>query len=65
MSHQPDPSHHVRRVILPSGRAIEVVYFDNQPAHAPHPAPSSPNEAVDLHICPDCAKRLYGDIFEE
>ena len=28
---QPDNSHYVRRVVLPSGRAIEVVYFDNQP----------------------------------
>jgi hypothetical protein len=28
---QPD-NNYVRRVVLPSGRAIEVVYFENQPA---------------------------------
>ena len=41
---QPDNSNHVRRVVLPSGRAIEVVYFENQPAHAPAPvhAPAPP-----------------------
>ena len=38
---QPDNSNYVRRVVLPSGRAIEVVYFENQPAHAPPPLPAS------------------------
>jgi hypothetical protein len=41
---QPDNSHYVRRVVLPSGRAIEVVYFDTSAAPAEHatpmPAPS-------------------------
>src|SRR5829696_7253069 len=31
MSHSPDNSQYVRRVVLPSGRAIEVVYFENAP----------------------------------
>jgi hypothetical protein len=57
MSH-PDHSNYVRRVVLPSGRAIEVVYFENQPAHAPDPFAGSTHEVVDLHVCPDCAKRL-------
>ena len=51
MSH-PDNSHYVRRVVLPSGRSIEVVYFENGPAPAP-PAPS-----VDLHVCPACEAHL-------
>ena len=56
----PDNSHYVRRVVLPSGRSIEVVYFENQPAHAPAPAPASPGhrEHVELHVCPDCTKGL-------
>jgi hypothetical protein len=48
-------SHHgqyVRRVVLPSGRAIEVVYFES-----PAPAPmTSPVE--DLHVCPECDRTL-------
>jgi hypothetical protein len=53
---QPENSNYVRRVVLPSGRAIEVVYFENQPAHAP--TPRSLREAVDLHVCPECDKQL-------
>ena len=55
---QPDNSNHVRRVVLPSGRAIEVVYFDNQPVQSPEPAPGGCDEVVDLHVCPECAKEL-------
>ena len=56
MSH-PDNTNYVRRVVLPSGRAIEVVYFENQPAEA---APSSaPTPArTDLHVCPECDKHM-------
>jgi hypothetical protein len=57
MNHS-DNTNYVRRVVLPSGRAIEVVYFENQPAHAPLPAPGPSREAIDLHICPDCDKAL-------
>ena len=58
MSHQPD-SHHVRRVVLPSGRAIEVVYFDNTLV----PPAEEPAETVDtglhqLHVCPSCEHKL-------
>ncbi len=55
MSHS-DNSNYVRRVVLPSGRAIEVVYFENQPAHAP--MPTALEERLDLHVCPDCDKGL-------
>jgi hypothetical protein len=57
MSHQ-DNSNYVRRVVLPSGRAIEVVYFENQPAHAPQPAAGFVHERIDLHVCPECDKAL-------
>jgi hypothetical protein len=47
VSHQPsDNGRHVRRVVLPSGREIEVVYFE----------PARPPE--DLHLCPDCRRDL-------
>ena len=52
---QPDNSNYVRRVVLPSGRAIEVVYFDNHPAQPPT---GHLHEVVDLHVCPDCDKHL-------
>ena len=54
---QPDNTHYVRRVVLPSGRAIEVVYFENLPAHA-QAAPATAPEHTDLHVCPDCEKQL-------
>jgi hypothetical protein len=56
MSHQ-DNSNYVRRVVLPSGRAIEVVYFENQPAHAPQPA-AYVDQRLELHICPECERKL-------
>jgi hypothetical protein len=56
MSHQ-DNSNYVRRVVLPSGRAIEVVYFENQPAHAPQDGPAV-GDRLELHICPECDKKL-------
>jgi hypothetical protein len=51
-----DNSNYVRRVVLPSGRAIEVVYFENHPAHAPRAA--AIEQRVDLNVCPDCDKPL-------
>ena len=54
----PDNSNYVRRVMLPSGRAIEVVYFENQPAHALQPASSATREQTDLHLCPECERTL-------
>jgi len=53
-----DNTNYVRRVVLPSGRAIEVVYFENQPAHAPAPSAPERRETLDLHRCPECAKGL-------
>jgi hypothetical protein len=51
---QPHPHHgqYVRRVVLPSGRAIEVVYFES-------PVPAQPAVPVeDLHVCPECDRAL-------
>jgi hypothetical protein len=60
---QPDSnSQYVRRVVLPSGRSIEVVYFDNladAAATEPAPAPHRANDRdLDLHVCPECDREL-------
>lgn len=46
MSHS-DQNHTVRRIVLPSGRSIEVIRFNEV-------APS----VRELHICPDCQSEL-------
>jgi hypothetical protein len=46
---------YVRRVVLPSGRAIEVVYFETT-ARQPPPPLDAPLD--DLHLCPDCDRDL-------
>ena len=58
MSH-PDNTNYVRRVVLPSGRAIEVVYFDTTLV----PPAEEPMEHVErtleeLHVCPECDRGL-------
>jgi len=46
---------YVRRVTLPSGRSIEVVYFEPLAADA-KPIPMS--DVEDLHVCPECDRDL-------
>ena len=54
MSHHSHNGQYVRRVVLPSGRSIEVVYFETAPtAYAPGEQPVD-----DLHICPECDRQL-------
>jgi hypothetical protein len=53
---QPEHTNYVRRVVLPSGRAIEVVYFEQHPDLA---TPSVPVcDPSELHICPECDRQL-------
>jgi hypothetical protein len=57
MNQPSDNSHYVRRVVLPSGREIAVVYFDSRAApDESEPVVSSPGS--DLHSCPDCEREL-------
>jgi hypothetical protein len=62
MSHSDPNSQYVRRVVLPSGRAIEVVYFENlAEAAAAEPRPRVErvrDGLVDLHVCPECDREL-------
>jgi hypothetical protein len=55
MNQRNDNDQYVRRVVLPSGRAIEVVYF--QPL-AIEDAVAEPREVDDLRICPECDRDL-------
>lgn len=52
MSQRPDNGQHVRRVVLPSGRAIEVVYFESQVGS------KGVRRLQDLHLCPECDRDL-------
>lgn len=52
----PDHKQYVRKVILPSGKTIEVISFEDVPA---------PVE-TDIHVCPECASELvYPIAWEE
>jgi hypothetical protein len=48
---------YVRRVTLPSGRSIEVVYFEPLAAEAAGAAGGT-HPVEDLHICPECDRDL-------
>jgi hypothetical protein len=43
----------VKRVTLPSGKSIEVLYFGDQPESAPTTV--EPSGDVPLHVCCDCS----------
>ena len=64
MSQHPEQhSHHVRRVVLPSGKTIEVVYFEDHgtgemPSDAGIPSITPTPDATDLHICGSCESEL-------
>ena len=57
MNQPSENSHYVRRVVLPSGREIEVVYFDAKPTPA-DAAPIVNNPHTRLHECPECDREL-------
>jgi hypothetical protein len=56
MSQHPHDGQYVRRVVLPSGRAIEVVYFETTEPGARPPAREEPLD--DLQVCPECDRDL-------
>jgi hypothetical protein len=57
MNQPSENSHYVRRVVLPSGREIEVVYFDAQAAPADVTSTVT-NPDRRLHECPECDRGL-------
>lgn len=61
MNQQPDDTPNVRRVVLPSGKTIEVVHFEDGHGHNPAGArdrQDAPHRSVDLHVCQGCAGEL-------
>jgi hypothetical protein len=71
MADQGHPDHQLKRIVLPSGKTIEVVYFEHPaaappaeaPAEAPAPEPVAAAETRTteerlLHVCPDCDSTL-------
>ena len=62
MSRHSDNTPYVRRVVLPSGKTIDVVYFgDETTTTRPTPEP-----ARDLHVCDTCDSELvYPTDWEE
>jgi hypothetical protein len=67
MAMQSNRGHQLKRIVLPSGKTIEVVYFDHveRPA-ADHVQPQIEREERDLHLCPDCESDLvYPITWEE
>ena len=62
MNRHSDNTPYVRRVVLPSGKTIEVVYFGDETATT-HP---TPDPARDLHVCGTCDSELvYPTDWEE
>ena len=58
-----DSTHFTKRVTLPSGKTIEVVYFaeDGQVAEAVEPQAATspaPEPTQDLHLCVECDSEL-------
>jgi hypothetical protein len=47
------PGHSVHRIVLPSGRRIEVVRFQEDPATDRRP----------LHVCPECSSTLVQPVY--
>jgi hypothetical protein len=46
----------VKKIILPSGKAVEIVYFHAEPTVETGPATSAPGRG--LEKCPDCSSEL-------
>jgi hypothetical protein len=65
--------HQLKRIVLPSGKTIEVVYFDHGVSGVPEGAgaeqaqPQAPaQDERDLHVCVNCSSQLvYPVAWEE
>jgi hypothetical protein len=61
MNPQSEHPHEVRRVVLPSGRTIEIVYVA-EPKSSGRAASPAVQERRELHVCPNCASELVHPI---
>ena len=48
---------HVKKIILPSGKAVEIVYFNSEPG-VMEATPDEPLNTVALDMCPDCTSEF-------
>ena len=55
-----DNGHFTKRVTLPSGKTIEVVFFADEalPADLQAPSPPAAEPKQDLHVCVECDSEL-------
>jgi hypothetical protein len=58
MNEPSDNSHHVRRVVLPSGKTIEVVYFEDRAVPMPDELKRAVDHHTELHLCMTCDSEL-------
>jgi len=72
MSLPNNEGHQMKRIVLPSGKTIEVVYFESHPSDVPPAAPETmetpaapalpvhvpAEETRDLHVCVNCESEL-------
>ena len=58
MESQGENTHFVKRVMLPSGKTIDVVYFRHADDEAPATQHPGPEPHQNLHQCLDCDSRL-------
>ena len=66
MSRQPDNTPYVRRIVLPSGKTIEVVYFGENDETTLATRPTTAQPDTDLHLCSTCDSELvYPVAWEE
>jgi hypothetical protein len=66
MESNEEQTHFTKRVTLPSGKTIEVVYFAEEAADSQAPARPGPEPVQDLHVCVDCDSELvYPIAWEE
>ena len=70
MNPTPEQPHTVRRVVLPSGKTIEVVYFSDEAAIPATPdaqaTTAAASQETELHHCKDCSSDLvYPVAWEE
>jgi hypothetical protein len=56
MERQEQQSHHVKRVVLPSGKTIDVLYFSDGPSETGRKVGTGTKTG--LHICPECSSGL-------
>jgi hypothetical protein len=63
--------HQMKRIVLPSGKTIEVVYFDHSSFESPRPEAETPSAPAkdgerQLHVCVNCDSQLvYPVAWEE